>query len=335
LVQAALSTPSAQGDGAAPLASRAPARSGGLDLLARLVALLPWRHLRLLGAALGFVAGSVLRIRRRHVEASLQKAGISGSREHARAMYASLGAAVFEFLWLVARGAPRAGTILLTPEARAAFARFGRARAPGKPGGVVVATAHTGNWDFVGCALAAEYVDLTVVTQRLSAAWLDAFWQKRRAAFGIDLVDGAGVFARAAHALARGRAVTMLVDQAPERHSAVLELPFLGQTARCDTTPALLAARTGTPLVLALGRRLPDGRHSVDVPMVLEPPARASRAWIEDATRRIQAELERFVREHPAQWLWMHRRWKTAAEVRPVSSPGRPRGGLDRSLPRS
>jgi KDO2-lipid IV(A) lauroyltransferase len=304
-------------------------------VLARAVARLPWSRLRSLGAVLGFVAGSVFRIRRAHVENSLENAGISRASDVARAMYASLGTAVLEFLWLVARGVPPAETIEFTSDARAAFARFGRGAPPGSSRGVVVATAHTGNWDFVGCVLAAEYVDLTVVTKRLSAKGLDVFWQQRRTAFGIDLLDGEGVFARATHALGRGRAVTMLVDQAPERHSAVMELPFLGQTARCDTTPALLAARTGAPLVLALGRRLPDGRHSVDVPMVLEPPARASHAWVEDATRQINAELERFVRQYPAQWLWMHRRWKRAGTVASRGVPTGARTELDPALPRS
>jgi KDO2-lipid IV(A) lauroyltransferase len=163
--------------------------------------------------------------------------------------------------------------------------------------------------------LAREHIDVTVVTKRLSAARLDAFWQERRASFGLELLDGAGVFARAAEAVERGRAVALLIDQVPERRSAVTELPFLGQIARCDTTPALLAARTQVPLALVLGRRLPDGRHCVDVPLLLDPPARPSHRWVEEATHQLNGALERFVLEHPSQWLWMHRRWKSAAAL--------------------
>lgn len=282
----------------------------------------------------------MLRIRRAHVENSLKKAGISRASEHARAMYASLGTAIFEFLWLARRRSPPPGTVEFTPAARDALARFGRNRRDGAPArGLVVATAHTGNWDFVACALAAEHVDLTVVTKRLSAPSLDAFWQKERAAFGVELIDGDGTFSCAARAVERGRAAALMVDQVPERRSAVIRAPFLGQMARCDTTAALLAARTGVPLVLAIGRRLPDGRHSVDVPMELVPPPRASRDWVLFATRRINAELERFVRQYPDQWLWMHRRWKTAADLGLEVATGAPSDGqlpeIDAGLLRS
>jgi KDO2-lipid IV(A) lauroyltransferase len=244
-------------------------------------------------------------------------------------MYASLGTAVFEFLWLVGKGAPPSSALVLGEGARRVLADHGRVTEcdAGKVGapsrGVVVATAHTGNWDFVACALARDHLDLSVVTRRLSLRWLDRFWQERRALFGVELLHGAGVFGRAARAVERGRALAVLIDQAPERRSAVTEVSFLGERARCDTTAALLAVRTGAPLVLALGRRLPDGRHWVDVPLILHPPARASRCWVEEATRVLNRALEGFVLEHPSQWLWMHRRWKTAAELQlGVPAPG-------------
>jgi len=244
----------------------------------------------------------------------MRRAGLTHIPEKARAMYASLGAAIFEFLWLVGKGARAAPAVILSDEARTVLAEHGRAAGRGQHArGIVVATAHTGNWDFVGCALARDHIDVSVVTKRLSVPALDRFWQERRAAFGMELLHGAGVFGRAVQALRRGRAVVLPIDQVPERRSAVTELSFLGQRARCDMTPAVLAARTGAPLVLALGRRLSDGRHCLDVPLILEPPSRASSTWIEEATRALNLALERFVEEHPAQWLWMHRRWKASA----------------------
>jgi Kdo2-lipid IVA lauroyltransferase/acyltransferase len=267
-----------------------------------------------MGMALGLLAGCAFRIRRAHVEAAMRRAGFTKVPTLARAMYASLGTSIFEFLWLVGRRAPPPGVLLLSGRAREVLTDHGRSSvSPAR--GLVVATAHTGNWDLVGCVLAREYIDLTVVTKRLSSPWLDCFWQEQRASFGVELVNGPGAFARGTDALGRGRAVGVMIDQAPERRSAVVELAFLGCSARCDTTAALLSARTGAPLVLVLGRRLPDGRHWIDVPLRLEPPARASRLWIEEATRALNLALERFILEHPSQWLWMHRRWKGAAEL--------------------
>jgi KDO2-lipid IV(A) lauroyltransferase len=296
-----------------------------LALVARAVARLPWSWLRWAGAALGLLAGSVVRVRRAHVEMAMRRAGLDAVPSLARAMYTSLGAAIFEFLWLAGKGAPPPRALCFTDRARAVLAEHGR-EAIGGPRGLVVATAHTGNWDLVGCVLARDHVDLSVVTKRLSARSLDRFWQERRASFGLELLHGAGVFGHAVLALERGRAVALPMDQAPERRSAVRELSFLGQTARCDATPALLAARTGAPLVLALGRRLPDGRHCIDVPLILSPPSRPSRRWIDDATRALNLALEEFVREHPSQWLWMHRRWKSSGAMRRSRGTGRARG---------
>jgi len=245
----------------------------------------------------------------------------------ARAMYASLGTAVFEFLWIAGRRTVPGHAIALSDGVRAALREHGRLPAPDRsaytprpPGGptrgLVIATAHTGNWDFVACALGREQIHLSVVTKRLSLSWLDRFWQDRRRSFGVELIHGEGAFARAIDAVDRGRAVGVMIDQVPERRSAVSYLDFLGAPARCDTMPALLAARTGAPLLLALGRRTREGRHAVDLRLRLDPPARPDRRWVEEATRALNAALEEFIREEPAQWLWLHRRWKDVPQGR-------------------
>jgi KDO2-lipid IV(A) lauroyltransferase len=274
-------------------------------LLSRAIGLLPWRWLKVPGALLGTLVGSILRIRRRHVEDSMRRAGLDAVPAVARRMYASLGTALFEFLWMIGRRASPAFAVRFTSRAERALARPG----------VVIATAHTANWDLVACGAAQAYLPLTVITKRLRVRWLDRIWQGERASRGVELLDGDGVFGRALRSLQRGRSVAVLIDQAPDRASAVVDAPFLGKVAHCDMMASLLAARARTPLVLALGRRCPDGMYEVDVPATWEPPARVTRAWAEQATRAINVELEEFVRREPAQWLWLHRRWKGFGET--------------------
>lgn len=288
-----------------------------IGLLARvvvtLVGLLPFRALRAFGAAIGFLAGDVLRIRRRHVVSAMARAGVDRPGAAASAMYRRLGASLLELLWLSSprrAGAPAEVHV----EGRE---RFDAALATGH--GVVVATAHTGNWDLVACACAG-LVPLSVVTRRLSARGLDALWQDTRARRGVDLLpapDG-NVLAKARARLADGRAVAVLIDQDPERSRGVVFAPFLGEEAAHDTLPAVLAARAGAPLVLALGARGDDGTHRVTIAAVHTPPPRAGRAWIEETTRALAVALDAHVRRSPADWLWMHRRWKT----RPASAAG-------------
>ncbi|MEJ7733197.1 MAG: lysophospholipid acyltransferase family protein [Polyangiaceae bacterium] len=261
-----------------------------------------------LGACLGWLVGGVLRVRRRHVEHAMERAGIE--RRVAPAMYASLGAGLLELLWLAGRPpAALDGVQRATPRAERALAE---AHALGR--GVVVATALAVNWDLCACA-AARWIAargagrLHVITKRLSWRALDDYWQALRAERGVVLHDARGAWRGARAALAGGGVVALLVDQVPERASGVAALPFLGAIARHDLAAATLAARAGAPILVALARRDADGLHTLDVVEVLEPPA-SHRASLLDATARIAAALERFVRAEPAQWLWMHRRWK-------------------------
>ncbi len=102
----------------------------------------------------------------------------------------------------------------------------------------------------------------------------------------------------------------MMIDQVPAspRHAVTVE--FLGAKAHADRAAAALAAASGAPLVVAASRRDERGRQVLQVLDVLLPPHRATRAWIERATRDATSALEAFVRRHPSQWLWLHRRWK-------------------------
>jgi KDO2-lipid IV(A) lauroyltransferase len=278
--------------------------------VAACVARLPWAWMRPLGAALGAFVGGVLRIRRAQVARALADAGI---RCRPGAVYASLGTGLCELLWLAGR--PRDAI-----EGRYRFApgtatRLQQASARGR--GVVVATAHVGNWDLAACATAhwlarsASPAALHVITKRLSWRALDAYWQRLRASRGVALIDARRAYRAARDALDQGNMVAMLVDQVPERSSGVASFPFLGTPARHDLAPATLAARAGAPIAVALSHRCADGAHELEVIDVLDPPE-PHRDDIVHATQRIATTLERFVRTHPAQWLWLHRRWKVA-----------------------
>lgn len=292
-----------------------------LAALAALVAVAPWSWLGRLAAPVAWLVGSVVGIRRRHVEHALIRAEISEANRVAKAMYRSLARSLLEFFWLAGRTqVDLDDLVVFSDSARCQLARVNGRKDSHDKGGAIIVTAHTGNWDLVGCASARRLVaGLSVVTQSLHVSWLDRAWRSVRASFGIEFVRGDDLYRNLSRRLRDGRNVAMVIDQAPEHTDSVVSLPFAGALARYDILPAVLATRTGRPIVLALGRRGEDGRHVVEVPLVLEAPSRPSRAWIVAAMRELNACLEAFVREHPDQWLWMHRRWKG----RPSRSRGR------------
>lgn len=261
------------------------------------------RSIRFSGAVIGFLAGSIFRIRRAHVVASMARAGVEDPKRAASAMYRALGMSAVEFLFL---GADKHSSAEADVE-KSSRESLAAARALGR--GVVIAASHTGNWDLAACAIAKQ-LPLLVVTKRLKIRWIDAFWQNTRARLGVRLCEASGAMSLAREQLAADGAVAMMIDQVPNKRSHSEEISFLGEAAFVDRAPATLAARSHAPLVVSAARRLENGTQELAVLDVIVPPAHAGKAWIEEATLRATKALEKFVIENPSEWLWMHRRWR-------------------------
>ena len=196
--------------------------------------------IRVFGAVLGFVVGSLLRIRRAHVVEAMRRAGIARPADVASAMYAALGTSVLEFVALA-----RPKVMLQAALDEDSRAKLDSAKALGR--GIVFAASHTGNWEVAAYAIARE-MKLLVVVKRLSVGFVDRFTKATRDRRGLQLCEGRGAIVHALAQLAEGGAVAMMIDQVPDRKSHAYPVPFLGQEAFVDRAPAALAARTGSPL---------------------------------------------------------------------------------------
>src|SRR5690348_3414679 len=117
--------------------------------LAQATATLPFSDLSVFGEALGGFVGGALRVRRAHVEASMERAGVAAPREMAAAMYRSLGTSALELLWIAGSRADVRDLVRVDASTRAAL-RDANVR------GAVIAASHTGNWDLAACAVASS-----------------------------------------------------------------------------------------------------------------------------------------------------------------------------------
>lgn len=184
------------------------------------------------------------------------------------------------------------------------------ARAAGR--GLVLITAHVGNWEWLSAAQAALGVGAVIVTRHAHVGVVDRFWQGRRARCGIEVADSAGSLAQILRLLRDGRPIGLAIDQ-HEGGTTGVRVPFLGHDAGTTKTPALLAARTGCVVMPAWSWRDDRGVHHArfgpEIPLhagaTLDETVRLS-------TRAYNDWLEGVVRAHPEQWLWIHRRWKPA-----------------------
>ena len=104
-----------------------------------------------------------------------------------------------------------------------------------------------------------------------------------------------------------GKALYMLVDQ---KNNEGLPAPFFGRIAMTTPAPAALALKLKAKILVAANRRLDDARFHVTVHDGPDfTPSGDETADIQRLTEIITARIEEIVREDPAQWLWIHRRW--------------------------
>ena len=179
----------------------------------------------------------------------------------------------------------------------------------GEGRGVVAVSAHLGNFELMGTFLALKGYAVTVVAAPLYDPRLDALLRRNRVRGGLNVVYRDRAVSAVFRALKKGHVVGLLVDQ--DTRGAGVTVPFFGLPARTPTGPAVLAGRAGAPIVPMAVHRLPDDTHLVSV----RPPIRPVGGTPEDVERTTgayTAELERFIREAPAQWVWMHDRWKAS-----------------------
>jgi len=104
-----------------------------------------------------------------------------------------------------------------------------------------------------------------------------------------------------------GKALLMLVDQ---KNNEGLAVPFFGRAAMTTPAPAALALKLGAHILIAANRRVGGARFQVTVhPGPDFTPTGEEKRDIQALTEIITARIEAIVRDDPAQWLWIHRRW--------------------------
>lgn len=187
---------------------------------------------------------------------------------------------------------------------------FTNAQARGK--GVLVATAHLGNWELSAFSHALMTAPMHIVVRPLDNPRLDAFVEKRRALSGNHVIHKKEAAREILRALAAGDAVGILIDQNTTPAEGVF-IDFFGRKACAGTAFVKFAHHTGAAVVPGYALWSESEKKYI---LRFDPEIEMS-GDIPADTQRVHAALEGVIREHPDQWLWIHRRWKT----RPPGEP--------------
>ena len=179
------------------------------------------------------------------------------------------------------------------------------------PKGVILISAHIGNWEMahqsISCYLRKP---LVLVARELQSKAFDQWILKLRARFGNTIIYKEGALPDMTRTLRQGKVLGLLIDQETKRSEGV-DATFFDRTVSATPSAALLAIRCKSPVLPVFCIREADSRLT----LVVEPPltmkkTEGLRADLKANTQIMTSAIERAVRAYPEQWLWFHKRWK-------------------------
>jgi KDO2-lipid IV(A) lauroyltransferase len=180
--------------------------------------------------------------------------------------------------------------------------------------GVLLLSAHLGNFFLVGCRIAVDGLPVFVLVNQPRdgrfAALMDEYRLEARQKT-IHARPRHTALRELSEVLRRNQVAVIIADE--YRRGSGIEVPLFGKTVIARRGPVSLALRTGAAVVPAcLVRQADDSLRLVIEPeLELERGERNAEA-IRENTIRITRWLERTVRSYPEQWNWMNIHWWAA-----------------------
>lgn len=176
----------------------------------------------------------------------------------------------------------------------------------GKP--AILFLGHIGNWEYATLPALQKGIRITQLYRTLNNPYIAFLASHLHSSITQDLVtkspEGAKKMLKV---LKEGGNLSMLVDQKLREGIAV---PFFGRDAMTPQAPAKLALKFNCPLVPVRVERLSGIRCRLTYYPPLEHPKEGSlNERVYALTLKINQTFESWIRERPAQWIWMHNRW--------------------------
>jgi KDO2-lipid IV(A) lauroyltransferase len=180
--------------------------------------------------------------------------------------------------------------------------------------GLLVLTAHMGNWDLL-CSIAPRFnYPTTIITKNIKNDSINQFWMESRKRFGLKFVPAHNSYRQCLAALRKNEIVGFALDQNMIRPEGIF-VDFFGKPACTTPGLAFMAAQSGAAVVPAFMLRQPDGRHLVRALPPIPPPPDRKPETILAYTQLYTRVIEDMIRQYPDQWIWLHRRWRTVPEA--------------------
>ncbi len=198
---------------------------------------------------------------------------------------------------------------------QASEARYHAAKAAGR--GVIFVTPHLGNCEMLALATSAIFEPIAYLARPLDNPLLDRYTSRVRSRFGNRPINKRDSVLEGLAILDAGGNLGLLADVNTLQRDGVF-VPFFGHLACTTRSVAMLALRTDA-LIVPICCVWDTNHYRILVGELVEAVRTASYAKknIIDTTALYTAEIEKFIRAYPGQWIWIHRRWKTRPSGQP------------------
>jgi Kdo2-lipid IVA lauroyltransferase/acyltransferase len=178
--------------------------------------------------------------------------------------------------------------------------------APGRR--AIFFSGHFGNWEVATLAVTQAGLEVVEMYRAANNPFVDQLISHSRRVVGSELAaKGSAGARRMLAAMRSGRHIALLVDQ---KQNDGIAVPFFGRDAMTEQSLAVFALRFDCAVVPVRVDRLPHARFRITA----EPPLEVARSG--DAASdtlalmtQVNRVLERWIRERPDHWFWLHRRW--------------------------
>ncbi|MBQ3943503.1 MAG: lysophospholipid acyltransferase family protein [Elusimicrobia bacterium] len=178
--------------------------------------------------------------------------------------------------------------------------------------GILALSGHIGNWEMLAAGVAKHY-PLNVIARKIYIEELNNMLVHYRNIKQVKVILRSELSSarKMLKALRNNEIIAMLIDQDTSVQSVFVD--FFGRPASTPLGLASIALKVGSPVILAVDKRLPNGKHKFVISDEIVPPESTGDfdTDVKNFTAKLTKKLEDFIRENPEQWVWFHERWKT------------------------
>jgi len=173
-------------------------------------------------------------------------------------------------------------------------------------------TGHFGNWELMSAAVTLQFqINGLAVARPADFAPVEELLMRLRTRFGTEIIPKKKAMKKLLRGTRENKAMGILLDQNVDWYEGVF-VPFLGQPACTNKGLALIAMKTGSPVVPMFSVRQPDGRYRIVFENEVDLVRSESKlADTEENTAEFNRIINKYIYWYPDQWFWFHKRWKT------------------------